>query len=116
MSSLILVQFIGLRGVLIGTGLAGLYRTTDSIIYTNKYVLERSSYTELRMVGINFFLYFMIAFAAYRLIVLNCSGYTELLLAAITVGIIVVAIFGIVFYWLNRNEAKVLLRAFKKKA
>lgn len=116
MSSLILVKFIGLRGVLVGTGLAGLYRTTDSIVYTNKHVLERSSFTELRMVVINFLLYFMFAFIACRLISLNCSGYTELLLAAIIVGIVVVAAFGIVFYLLNRNESKVLLGALKKKA
>ncbi len=114
-SSLILVQFIGLRGVLIGTGVAGLYRTTDSIIYTNKYVLERPSTSELRMVGINFVLYFVIAFISYRLISLNCSGYFELLLTAIIVGVCVVATYGFIFYLLNREEAKVLFNALKKR-
>lgn len=114
-SSLILVQFIGLRGVLIGTALAGLYRTTDSIIYTNKYVMGRSPLAELRMVLINFILYFLIAFIAHSFVVLNMPGYGQLFIASIITGVIVALVYGIAFYILNHQEAKVLMKALLKR-
>jgi len=41
-ASVILVQFLGIYGVLLGTILALLYRTNDFIIYSNRRILKRS--------------------------------------------------------------------------
>lgn len=48
--SVVLVNIIGIYGVLIGTIVALLYRTNDIIIYANKRILERSSWITYRRV------------------------------------------------------------------
>lgn len=42
--SLVLVNFLGMYGVLIGTVVALLFRTNQTIIYTNRFILGRSSW------------------------------------------------------------------------
>lgn len=56
--SLLLVQRIGIYGVLIGTIAALLYRTNDVIIYANKVLLNRSPWVTYRRWLINAALYF----------------------------------------------------------
>lgn len=113
-SSLILVNFIGMKGVLLGTTLAGLYRTTDSIYYTNKHVLKRSPFGEFKNVGVDFMIYFLVAFASFSIINLNTSSYFVWFGYAIITGIIVVSIYAGAFIMLNKHEAKVLLDTLKR--
>lgn len=113
-SSLILVNFIGMKGVLLGTTLAGLYRTTDSIYYTNKHVLKRSPFGEFKNVGIDFMIYFIVAFTSFSIISLNTSSYFVWFGYAIITGIIVVSIYAGAFIMLNKHEAKVLLDTLKR--
>ena len=46
--SLILIQFIGIYGVLLGTIISFIYRTFDILIYSNKYILKRSPLRSIR--------------------------------------------------------------------
>lgn len=55
--SLLLVNWIGIYGVLIGTIIAMLYRTNDMIIYANKRILNRSSIKTYKMIAINIVLF-----------------------------------------------------------
>lgn len=48
--SLLLVGRLGIYGVLIGTVVSFLYRTTDIILYTNRHILGRSCWRSLRRV------------------------------------------------------------------
>ena len=111
-SSLILVRFLGMRGVLMGTALAGLYRTTDSIIYTNRKVLAQSPLLEARMVITSFLLYFVFAYIGYSVININCTNYIELLLNAIWVGIGVVIVYGTAYIIINFCWLKSFLHDF----
>lgn len=113
-SSLILVNFIGMKGVLLGTTLAGLYRTTDSIYYTNRYVLNRSPFGEFKNVGIDFLIYFLVAFASFSIISLNTTSYLTWVYYAILTGISVVFLYGCAFILLNKKEARVLFDALKR--
>lgn len=113
-SSLILVNFIGMKGVLLGTTLSGLYRTTDSIYYTNKHVLKRSPFGEFKNVGVDFMIYFLVAFVSFSIINLNTSSYFVWFGYAIITGIIVVSIYAGAFIMLNKHEAKVLLDTLKR--
>ena len=113
-SSLILVNFIGMKGVLLGTAIAGIYRTTDSIIYTNNHVLNRSSKYEFKNVIIDFILFFIIVYASHNIISVNAINYIELICYAIGTGIVVTVVYGAAFILLNKNEARDLIKAIKQ--
>lgn len=112
-SSLVLVNFVGMKGVLLGTAIAGLYRTTDSIIYTNIHVLNRSSIYEFKNVLIDFALFFGIVYVSHNVISINATNYIQLFVYAIVTGIIVVVIYGLTFIMLNKNVTKDLIQTLK---
>lgn len=112
-SSLILVQFVGMKGVLLGTAIAGLYRTTDSIIYTNIHVLNRSSLYEFKNVLTDFALFFGIVYISHNLLNINAVSYVQLFGYAIITGIIVTAVYGISFIVLNKNVTRDLIQSIK---
>lgn len=112
-SSLVLVGFIGMKGVLLGTSLAGLYRTTDSILYTNKYVLERSCFGEIKMVFVDFMIYFMAAFMSVKVLRINATNYLQLFEIAIVVCTIVVGVYLIGFIVFNKKAVKDLMAVLK---
>ncbi len=87
-SSLILVQFLGLHGVLLGAILSTLYRTNDILIYTSRKILQRRLYKIYITVLVNFGVFVAIAclnnalsinitsywqFALYGVLVLLCT-------------------------------------------
>lgn len=113
-SSLVLVNFVGMKGVLLGTAIAGLYRTTDSIIYTNIHVLKRSSIHEFKNVLVDFALFFGIVYVSHNIISINAINYIQLFGYAVVTGVIVVAIYGFTFIALNKKMAKDLIQIFKK--
>lgn len=114
-SSLVFVRFIGMKGVLLGTSLAGLYRTTDSILYTNRHVLQRSSMGEFKMVWIDFLIYFSIAFMSAKVFEINATSYLQLFGIAIVTGIAIVLLYLIVFVIFNKKMAKDLIMALRKQ-
>ena len=114
-SSLVLVRFIGMKGVLLGTSLAGLYRTTDSILYTNRHVLQRSSIGEFKNVWRDFLIYFSIAFMSAKVLKINATSYVQLLGIAVVTGVIIVLLYLITFIIFNRKEAANLIIALKKR-
>lgn len=59
--SLILIQFIGIYGVLIGTIVALLYRTNDMILYANHIILNRRATKTYRIVILNLLLFTIMA-------------------------------------------------------
>mgnify|MGYP000783191550 CR=1 FL=1 len=112
-SSLILVQFVGMKGVLLGTAIAGLYRTTDSIIYTNIHVLNRSSVYEFKNVFVDFALFFGVVYVSHNVISINAISYIQLVGYAVVTGIIVTAVYGFAFIVLNKNVTRDLIQAIK---
>lgn len=114
-ASLILVQFIGLRGVLIGTSIAGIYRTTDSIIYTNRHVLNRSAFKELSLVALHFLIFIVIAGLSRTLVQIDAHSYPELILYAIIITIVISGIYGTLFYFMNKNSIKYFVSILKKR-
>ena len=112
-SSLIFVQFWGLRGVLLGTSLAGLYRTTDSILYTNGKVLHQSPASEMKSVIGSFSLFFVFAFVGYKRLSIEICNYGQLSLVVLVSGLIVCSAYGVLFYLLNKQKAALLLKALR---
>lgn len=99
--SIILVQFIGIYGVLLGTIIALLYRSNDMIIYANKCILKRLPWKEYRLYFINW-----IVFAIFVLLShyepISISSYVEFLLK----GICVFAIVAVSYFLINIINAK----------
>ena len=52
--SIVLLQFIGMYGVLLGTIIALLYRANDIVLYTNKHILNRLPWKEYGLYALNF--------------------------------------------------------------
>lgn len=76
--SIILVNFIGIYGVLVGTIIALLYRSNDIIIYANKKILKRSPWKTYRKVLLNFLIFLLFVFAEFLLrdiITLQCNSF-----------------------------------------
>ena len=84
-SSLILVQLLGMEGVLLGTLLAYLYRAIYLIAYVNRNIVERSVKHTYLCLGINFAVFLLticvnsminVQFGSYLRIILFCIPYT----------------------------------------
>ena len=113
-TSLVLVPFLGIRGVLLGTSLAGIYRTTDSIIYTNRHVLDQSLKSELKTVLISFGLFFGFSYLGYTAPVYSIQNYGQFFIAAIIAGIIVCVTYVVVFILFNKSKAKMMMTFIRK--
>lgn len=105
-SSLILVQIIGMRGVLLGTGLAGIYRTVDSIVYTNRQVLGRSPSSELKTVMLNTLVFGATFFVGNQMVGTQLTNYASFFIAAFLIGLIVAAIYGVLLWAQHRKALK----------
>ena len=76
--SLILIKPLGIYGVLIGTIVSLLYRTTDTLLYTDLKILKRNPIKSYKPVIINFST-FAVAAWINRFIHLDFSGYEKTL-------------------------------------
>lgn len=74
--STVLVQFMGIYGVLLGTIAALCYRTNDFIIYSNVVILGRSPLRQYAIIGGNFVIFGVIA-CLYRNIEIQLNGYVH---------------------------------------
>ena len=92
LTSIFLLYFIGIYGVLIGTVVALLYRTNDMIIYANKIILKRSPWKEYKLYLFNFLIFCVIMVLNYKF-PLQAFGYVDLLCKAVVVSVIVISIY-----------------------
>lgn len=111
--SLILVQFMGIYGVLCGTIIALLYRTNDIIIYANTRILKRKPLHTYKNMLLYFGLFFVFLFM-FQLIHISCPSYLSLFLNAVWIALIVFGTYGVIALACNRGLAvqvkRILLR------
>lgn len=109
-SSIILVNVFQVRGVLLGTVIALLYRANDIIIYANNKILKRSSWIEYKRIIVYFLLYALIFIITYYH-PLNITSIKEFILLGMiaTIGItflfVIVAFitnYSLIMYWLKK--------------
>ena len=90
--SLVLVNIIGIYGVLLGTIVAFVYRNIVSIHYSNKHILERSSAHSVKIIITNLLL--MACFGAFaHLVTLPIDSYLSWVLFAIPVTAVAFIVF-----------------------
>ncbi|WP_298844575.1 lipopolysaccharide biosynthesis protein [Clostridium sp.] len=93
--SLICVNKFGIYGVLIGTITALLYRTNDIIIYTNKYILKRSSLVTYKRWAVDTILFLSIVITGNKFNIYPTS-YIKFAITTVILLIIIVPTFLIV--------------------
>ena len=89
-ASIILVNWIGIYGVLLGTIIALLYRVNDIIIYANKMVLNRSPWNTYKKWLINvgmFTIFILIAYFSQKTFLIVCNSYVVFLIMGLLFSI-----------------------------
>ena len=114
--SLSLVKHLGIVGVLIGTGIALLWRLIDITIYSNHKILEKSVWLSMKLYLINFGMFSIITVAS-TVIDITADGYGELIFVAavscLAVGALFVAVNWIMFPKQFKFIKNILLRGKK---
>lgn len=116
-SSLILVQFFGIYGVLFGTTIAFLYRTNDVLLYVNHKILNRSALRSYITVIVNFCLFGIMTFVQHLLydhLMNTITNYFVFIKYGFTVAIPTMILFYAVNFLTNRKAWKFILGVLRK--
>ena len=108
--SLILVNIIGIKGVLWGTIIALLYRSNDMIIYTNKKILNRNPIYEYRNIVFNFTIFIIVVYLS-KIYYIKIDSYIDFMVKSIIIFVVISIIF-ILFNFINNFG---LLKKFFKE-
>ena len=114
-ASIILVNFIGIYGVLLGTIIALLYRTNDMVIYANKKILKRSAWKSYKLILTNFLIFFVLLIVKH-FINLTINNFASFIVAGLITTIISMGVYFILNSLMNRQAFRTLKSAlFKSK-
>lgn len=111
--SIILVNKFGIVGVAIGTIIAMSIRTIEFIYHTNKYILNRNSITNIKIISLIAIETFLITIISNAIIITNITTYISWLVNALivlTIATIITIVLNIIFY---RNEVKETIKIIK---
>lgn len=111
--SVVLVQFMGIYGVLLGTIMALLYRTNDFIIYSNVVILKRSPLRQYAMVGGDFVTFGVVAFL-FRNIKIQLNGYLHFVAVGFCLTIVLAIIYFGVAMLFNAGARSTIFRMIFK--
>lgn len=111
--SSVLVQFMGIYGVLLGTIAALLYRTNDFILYSNIVILQRSPLRQYMMVGSNFALFASIAYFS-RNTNIRLENYGQFLVIGIGMTVVSAILYFGMGMLLNADARKIALNLISK--
>lgn len=104
--SIILVKSLGLYGLLIGTVASFIYRTTDIIFYSNKYILEQSAKTTIiRSVQVIIIASLTTLYFEY-LYVIDIQSWIDWIITGIKVGIVSILLVFVSSLFLEREISR----------
>lgn len=112
--SIILVQFWGIVGVLLGTVTAGVWRSLDSILFFSKHVINEKPYKELLFDAVNLCV-FAVFIVIGKLDILPLNNYGQLVLWGAVSLVIVAVIYLAIFLIANKDNLSSFLNALRKK-
>lgn len=102
-TSVVLVQYVGIAGVLLGTVISSFYRTNYLIYYVNKNIICRNSKNTYLCWGVNLLL-FICSIAVNRNITVNLNSYVSIFLFCIPYSICTAVLyFGVVSLVMKRT-------------
>lgn len=112
--SLIMVNIIGIYGVLIGTIVALLFRVNQIIIYTNKKIMDRSPFYTYKYLLVYVSIFVGGALLFNLLINLNINNYFNFVIWGLLITTISLILFFSVSLMLNRNLFIFVRKIFKR--
>ena len=92
--SLILINFMGITGLVIGTSVAMLFRTTQIILYCSKHIIKRNPFVALKRVVVNL-AGAAASVAVSKLISFETADFIDLFIYAVIIGSISLAFLGL---------------------
>ena len=110
--SLILINFLGITGLAIGTCVAMLFRTIQLAIYCSKNITGRNPLMLIKRILVNSFAS-LILIALSKPIDFDVSNFIDFLIYAVIIGIIAAVIFTFVNFIFFRSDFKVLFSKIK---
>ena len=111
--SIVLVQFIGIYGVLLGTIVALLYRTNDFIVYSNLIILKRSPLKQYIMIGSNFAVFGVIA-GLFANLGASINSYAQFFALGLATTIILAVLYFGIAVLVNADVRKLLCRLLRR--
>lgn len=112
--SIVLVNYIGIYGALIGTIIALSYRLIDVMWFSNRMVLKRSMRKNASLLLRNLMIFFVISFGS-ELINLQINSYVEFFLIAVVVTVLAIFLFFVINAVFIREDISVLKRLVKRE-
>lgn len=110
--SLVLINFLGITGLAIGTSVAMLFRTMQIAFYCSKNIINRSFLLVLKRIVVNL-VASAGAVALSKLISFEINNFIQLFVYAIIVGTIALTVFGAVNAVFFKEDIKVLFSKIK---
>ena len=109
-----LVPFFGIRGALIGTTVALIYRVIDMLFYSNHKILKDSILKPLKLYIANLALFSSVAAIGFVWVV-SINSYTEFILWGIVTVIIVALMYLVLNALLDIHQTKMIISIIKNK-
>lgn len=109
--SLILINYMGIYGIMLGTVISLLYRTIDMIIYSNKVILNRKIKESVILWAINIVL-FLVLFLFGLNYSVNTSSFFSFVLDSLILTIVTFLIFAVVNVVFYFKKIKLFLQEF----
>ncbi len=110
--SLILINFYGINGLAIGTVTAMLFRTAQIAVYCSKNIINRSILIVIKRVAVNVFAA-ICTVAISKLISFEVNNFVGFFVYAVIIGIIALAIIGVVNCVFFREDFKLMFSKIK---
>lgn len=111
-TSVVLIQFYGIYGALMGTVISSLYRLSYLIYYVNKHILKSNILGTLKNWGIVLITYILVAFLS-KYIQPDMSSYGKLFLVCIPYSLAVAVVYTVTVLLGNPRAIGILLRLLK---
>lgn len=112
--SILLVQFVGIYGVLLGTILALLYRSNNITLYANHVILRRSAKKAYGIYGLNICIFAVLA-ALRKMMVIPITTYLQLLLWAAVCSVSAVILYFAINLLMDSQLRKMFTGLFAKR-
>ncbi len=101
--SVVLVQFIGIYGVLVGSFASLFYRANDMIIYTNIKIFKRKPWKEYKVWGSNLLLFATVVYLS-RFVHLDIVSYFDFIKYGAIISVLCIGVFFITSILVSYKE------------
>lgn len=110
--SLILINFVGITGLVIGTSIAMLFRTIQIILYCSKNIINRSLWIVVKRILVNA-VGAVLSIITTRVITLGINNFIDLFVYMVIVGVISLLLIGVLNIVFFKNDFDLMINKCK---